>query len=693
MHLSASAFFLARRRLLVTAIDRVSRWITSATPLGSDRPHHSGDIPAGKPWVCDQPSQIRTNPDPRDRVPWVHSQLHHNGAQTFRGKDQEDQNRGRKTPAVKLSLSPGTVPTNWENECSHSGYLHSPSVLQKPPILPPRGTPGDSGLLHTSGPDRGSQGRTGVVERPFLTMEWEAPDLSQLHPHHRDRCLGNRVGGSVQWGQDRRSLESPGIADAHQLPGAPGSSLGSEVLCQGQQQPHHLTEDGQHVSTNIHQQAGENDIPTTELPSQRAVAVMHGEEYPLESPTPTGCTQHHSGQRVQGHEGQVRLEAESNHLPTDQPEAGASGGGSVCQQADSSTAGLCQLETRSNGIDNRCLHNGLGSGEGLCQPSMEPHWEGTGTNTAAASRACAGSPSVESPGVVPSAPGDAGGDTTTDPPEGGSDPTHTPRDHAGGNPPTSRVGYLRQRYHDCQISEEATRLLLASWRQKSSKSYDSLFGKWVGWCSTRGTDPISCPIGEVVYFLAQLFEQGYQYRSLNAYHSAISSVHEKVDGYEVGQHPLESRLLKGVFHQRPPQPRYSETWDVNVVTTYLESLGKNETLPLPVLTHKTVMLLALTRPSRSADLSQLDLTGRRYIPEGVVFSPTKLAKQSRQSRPLTDFFFPTFPHNKRLCPVHTLKVYEERTASFREGQVSSVLFLTTIKPHSPAASSTIAPMT
>jgi len=194
----------------------------------------------------------------------------------------------------------------------------------------------------------------------------------------------------------------------------------------------------------------------------------------------------------------------------------------------------------------------------------------------------------------------------------------------------------------------------------------------------------------VVNFLAHLFDQGYQYRSLNAYQSAISSVHEKVDGYEVGQHPLVSRLLKGVFHQRPPQPRYSETWDVNKVTSYLDSLGENASLPLPVLTHKTVMLLALTRPSRSADLSQLDLRGRRYLPEGVVFQPTKLAKQSRQSKPLTDFFFPAFPHNSRLCPVHALQAYEERTVSFREGQGSSVLFLTTIKPHSPASSSTIA---
>ena len=194
----------------------------------------------------------------------------------------------------------------------------------------------------------------------------------------------------------------------------------------------------------------------------------------------------------------------------------------------------------------------------------------------------------------------------------------------------------------------------------------------------------------MVNFHAHFFEQGYQYRSLNAYRSAITSVHEKVDGYEVGQHPLVSRLLKGVFHQRPPQLRYSDTWDVDMVATYLESLGENMTLPLPALTHKTVMLLALTRPPRSADLSQLDLMGRRYLPEGVVFLPTKLAKQSRQSRPLTDSFFPTLAHNKRLCPVHTLKAYEERTASFQEGQGSSVLFLTTIKPHFPASSSMIA---
>ena len=53
-------------------------------------------------------------------------------------------------------------------------------------------------------------------------------------------------------------------------------------------------------------------------------------------------------------------------------------------------------------------------------------------------------------------------------------------------------------------------LLLASWRQKSSRVYDSLFGKWVSWRSEQDSDPVSPPIGEVINFLEHLFEQGYQ---------------------------------------------------------------------------------------------------------------------------------------------------------------------------------------
>ena len=126
-------------------------------------------------------------------------------------------------------------------------------------------------------------------------------------------------------------------------------------------------------------------------------------------------------------------------------------------------------------------------------------------------------------------------------------------------------------------------------------------------------------LADVINFLADLTSQGYQYQSLNCYRSAISSVHKAVDRVSVGTHPAVARLSKGAFHKRSPMPRYSSFWDVGTVINYLKSLGNNENLTLRQLTLKTVMLLALTRPSRSADLSKLDIGWRSYQSDGVTF--------------------------------------------------------------------------
>ena len=138
----------------------------------------------------------------------------------------------------------------------------------------------------------------------------------------------------------------------------------------------------------------------------------------------------------------------------------------------------------------------------------------------------------------------------------------------------------------------------------------------------------------------------------------------------------------------PPLPRYTCTWNVQTVLSYLSTWGSNDSLSVKQLSWKTVMLLALTRPSRSADLSQLNLSGKQYKPDGVSFAPSSLAKQSRQGKPITEFFFPSFPHDPGLCPVVTLKVYEARTASYRGDEQR--LFLALIKPYKAVTSSTIA---
>lgn len=61
----------------------------------------------------------------------------------------------------------------------------------------------------------------------------------------------------------------------------------------------------------------------------------------------------------------------------------------------------------------------------------------------------------------------------------------------------------------------------------------------------------------------------------------------------------------GVFIDRLNLPRYTETWDVSIVFSFIRSMGDNEVLTLFDLTLKLVMLLALLTGQRAQTLSFL----------------------------------------------------------------------------------------
>lgn len=177
--------------------------------------------------------------------------------------------------------------------------------------------------------------------------------------------------------------------------------------------------------------------------------------------------------------------------------------------------------------------------------------------------------------------------------------------------------------------------------------------------------PFAADVSTILGFLADQFEEGRQYHSLNYYCSALSSTHLPVEGFPVGQQPLVVRLLKGAYIQRPPKPRYSQTWDVIKVLTHLRSLGGNVTLSNNLLTQKLAMLLALVLGHRSSDLVRLMLCGRSYIPGGVTL-PCK--------GPLQPVVIASFAE-ELLFLVACLRVYKKATTKFREDEAAMQLSL------------------
>ena len=257
--------------------------------------------------------------------------------------------------------------------------------------------------------------------------------------------------------------------------------------------------------------------------------------------------------------------------------------------------------------------------------------------------------------------------------------------------PQLRMEGLRHHFRSKEIPNNAIELLMSSWRSKTISNYNSAWKKWEGWCKQRGMHPFAADVSSILGFLADQFEEGRQYCSLNCYRSALSSTHLPVEGFPVGQHPLVVKLLKGAYIQRPPKPRYSQTWDVTQMPAYLRSLGGNETLSLKLLTQKLAMLLALVLGHRSSDLVRLTLCGRSYIPEGVTLLCKGIVKQTRpgNEKSLQPVVIASF-EEEPLCPVACLRVYEEATAKFKKDEAAMQLFLAVVPPHWPISSSTIA---
>lgn len=118
----------------------------------------------------------------------------------------------------------------------------------------------------------------------------------------------------------------------------------------------------------------------------------------------------------------------------------------------------------------------------------------------------------------------------------------------------------------------------------------------------------------IANFLSELFRKGYEYRSVNSYRSAISAFHPEINGVKVGQSNLIKQVMSGVFNSRPPMPRYTETWDVDIVLKYLISLGSCENLDLKMLSLKVASLMALSTACRSSELFRFESYAN--LPEG-----------------------------------------------------------------------------
>ncbi|XP_071478481.1 uncharacterized protein [Diadema antillarum] len=239
------------------------------------------------------------------------------------------------------------------------------------------------------------------------------------------------------------------------------------------------------------------------------------------------------------------------------------------------------------------------------------------------------------------------------------------------------------------LTEETADIMAASWRKSTKEQYMVYIRKWQRFCHERHLCLTHTKVGNLFAFFNSMYKNGASYSTLNTSRSALASVVLLQDEkYTISTHPWICRYFKGIFNLRPPTPRYSFIWDVGKVLSYLRQVTPAHKISLCQLTHKVCFLLALTSAQRVQTLSYLTLDNVKASKDCVEIAVADLIKQSQPGNVGVKVTLKAFPEDKKLCVVHYVKEYINRTSTLRK-EVNA-LVVTYKQPHGKASKQTIA---
>ena len=149
-------------------------------------------------------------------------------------------------------------------------------------------------------------------------------------------------------------------------------------------------------------------------------------------------------------------------------------------------------------------------------------------------------------------------------------------------------------------------------------------------------------------YLGYLFHLGYENRTVGCHKSEISAYYEYVDNKKVGQHQHVCALLKGVFNERPPQPRYVFIWDIQTVLDFVKYQWSGCDSSDKVLIYKLVILMALSSASRASAIHNLHMRYMLRTEGKFVFIFHKLHKSQKYEKALPYLEFCKYTEGRDL---------------------------------------------
>ena len=647
---------------------------------------------AGRSGVRNKCGEVCDNPMSGNRISWNVDKFDIHVAEPPRGQIEE--NSERVFQFVEPGDSVGTTASGVDREAisGYSGNFAGPAVLQAAPVAPDQITDCESILREHDSSHVTSQNRAEVVVRESETVQWSRDHLPRTRQGPGDGRQHDWMGCIVSGPEGPWTLDRVGEERAHQCSGNASSVVSVENVPPRPKGSACTCPNGQHDNGSTHQQIRGHKIKPLDRAHEGTVGVLSESGTNPDSRTLAGRAEYNSRCSVQKETGWERLAVGPERFCSGEQEMEPMLDRFVCQQDKQTTAAVCELEGGPRRSVSGRFPDTLGEGDELHVSPLLPveqmldedqdRESGSGTHCA----------DLASPALV-SFVAEAGGES----PGSVTDDARVVIIPGGEEPPFDRtraaqvsgLEAFRERRVAQGFSEEAAALLEKSWRKGTRTAYSSAWRKWAGWCDERSLDPVHAPVVHVVEFFSDMLRAGYEYSTINGFRSAISALHEPIDGQPIGQHPLVKRTLAGVFNEKPPMPKYTDTWDVGIVLAYIKQLGRNSELTDKVLTHKLTMLLALTTANRASEIHGFNLEFMKDEGDSIEFVVHKLTKTRRVGQKPMTVVLTGYPEQPEWDVLDCLRAYFRRSFSWRQGAEQHQLLLGTVPPHKPVVTSTV----
>ena len=489
-----------------------------------------------------------------------------------------------------------------------------------------------------------------------------------------DRCQSPGLGWLVEEvrsegslsRRSKRLLAGKGGKHEQQWQGTQGCPSLSQSCHQSLSRPHRSSRDRQQGHHGLYQPHG-GQVKVSALHGKGALAPLPPTLNPATGSPQTWQGESQGRQALQVDSRPHRCATSSFSFSEGRTALGSSHCGSVCQQAQSSSAQVCLLETRSRGNSSGCIHVPAQRRKSLLLSSSRLHSQ-TSPGSGASAGHCDSHRSRLAGSMAPRPSALTAGSSS---PSQGAARASSPGSSLEIPPLESsllqdlgiafQAGPFPQGYADSALKTQKLHTYSTHW-----KAYKK-------WCSDTGRHPFissqfsqvteAAALSQLMAFLDFVKPSMKSHGYFANHKSAVCSAFRLLYGFELGLHPLIKNWMFGWAKEMPAQPRHDpgvEPWDVGLIVQYWSTQPANSDLDTATLGLKALSLFAISVYPRVSDLAKLSrdslrvhATHLRYRFFGTkeLSAPKFTATQGLSRAQAT-----------LVCPVSALHDYVQRTS-------------------------------